>query len=284
MDQPSLEAALADLYLPAIRFYKSIGSTNDEAIKWIDNSAPDRALVIADEQTTGRGRYQRRWITNPGSGLAFSLILLSPPFDPQLVSRLSGLGAVAIRDVLQNKYGLLSQIKWPNDILLNQNKAGGVLVDTYWSGELLKAAIIGIGINIAPKSVDAVNLPPTGLNFPPTCVENALGSPVDRLELLHAILQEILSWLPRLSQPEFIHEWETGLAFRDQWVVISPGDNKTDSQNGNYHSSPEVGKVIGLTENGSLKLFTRTGALVTVTVGELHLRPAINNQPFLPLE
>ena len=233
MDQPSLESALADLYLPAIRFYKTIGSTNDEAIKWINDGAPDLALVISDEQTTGRGRYHRRWITNPGSGLAFSLILLSPPFNPQLVSRLSGLGAVAIRDALQNKYGLLAQIKWPNDILLNQRKAAGVLVETHWSGAILKAAIIGIGINIAPESVDAVNLPPTGMNLPPTCVENALGSPVDRLEMLHAILQEILSWLPRLSQPDFIHDWETSLAYRDQWVVITDGDDKPATQNGN---------------------------------------------------
>ena len=284
MDQPSIESALADLYLPAIRFYKSVGSTNDEAFKWFDSGAPDRALVIADEQTAGRGRSQRRWITTPGSGLAFSLILLSPPFDPRLVSRLSGLGAVAIRGALQNKYALLAQIKWPNDILLDQLKAGGVLVEARWSGEILKAVIIGIGINIAPESVSAVSLSPTGLNFPPTCIENALGSPVDRLELLHAILQEFLSWLPRLSLPDFIHEWETSLAFRDQWVVLSSGEHLPATQKKNVLSPYEVGKVIGLTQDGSLKLFTRTGALVTVTVGELHLRPATFNQPFPPLD
>ena len=284
MDQPSIESALADLNLPAIRFYKSVGSTNDEAFKWVDSGAPDRALVIADEQTAGRGRSQRRWITTPGSGLAFSLILLSPPFDPRLVSRLSGLGAVASRGALQNKYALLAQIKWPNDILIDQLKAGGVLVEARWSGEILKAVIIGIGINIAPESISAVNLPPTGVDFPPTCIENALGSPVDRLELLHAILQEFLSWLPRLSLPDFIHEWETSLAFRDQWVVLSSGEHLPATQKENVLSPYEVGKVIGLTQDGSLKLFTRTGALVTVTVGELHLRPATFNQPFPPLD
>jgi BirA family transcriptional regulator, biotin operon repressor / biotin---[acetyl-CoA-carboxylase] ligase len=284
MDQPSLEFALADLNLPAIRYYKSVGSTNDEAFKWVNSGAPDQALVIADEQTSGRGRSQRQWITTPNSGLAFSLILLSPPFDPQMVSRLSGLGAVAVRRVLQNKYGLRAQIKWPNDILLDQLKAGGVLVEARWSGEILKAVIVGIGINIAPEAISAVNLPQMGLNFPPTCVENALGSPVDRLELLHAILQEFLSWLPRLSQPGFIDEWESNLAFRDQWVVLYSGDYLPATQKGNALSPHEEGKVIGLTQDGSLQLLIRNGALVTATVGELHLRPATINQPFPPLD
>ena len=275
---------MADLNLPAIRFFQSASSTNDESFKWIDYGAPDRALVIADEQTVGRGRCQRRWITTSGSGLAFSLILLSPPFDPQLISRLSGLGAVAVRDALQRKYGLPAQIKWPNDILLDQLKAGGVLVEARWSGETLKAVIIGIGINIAPDSVSAVNLPPAGLNFPATCVEDALGRPVDRLELLHAILQELLSWLPLLSLSDFILEWETCLAFRNQWVELSSGYTPPHSQNKQVPLPTEAGKVIGLTQDGSLKLITRTGELVTVTVGDIHLRPAAIDQPFPPMD
>ena len=284
MDQHSLESTLADLNLSAIRFFQSASSTNDESFKWIDCGAPDRALVIADEQTVGRGRCQRRWITTSGSGLAFSLILLSPPFDPQLISRLSGLGAVAVRDALQRRYALPAQIKWPNDILLDQLKAGGVLVEARWSGETLKAVIIGIGINIAPDSVSAVNLPPAGLNFPAPCVEDALGRPVDRLELLHAILQELLSWLPRLSLPDFILEWETCLAFRNQWVELSSGYTPPHSQNKQVPLPTEAGKVIGLTQDGSLKLITRTGELVTVTVGDIHLRPAAIDQPFPPMD
>lgn len=284
MDQPTIQSALADLNLSAIRSFQSVGSTNDESWKWIDTGAPDRALVIADEQTAGRGRFQRHWITTPASGLAFSLILLSPPFDPQLISRLTGLGAIAVRDALQKIYALPAQIKWPNDILLDQLKTGGVLVEARWSGETLKAVIIGIGINIAPESVSAVNLLPEGLNIPATCVENALGRPVDRLELLHAILQEFLSWLPRLSLQEFILEWEMSLAYRDQWVELLSGDASPLSQKGSVLGPSEVGKVIGLTQDGSLKLITRTGELVTVTVGEIHLRPASFDQPFSPLD
>jgi BirA family biotin operon repressor/biotin-[acetyl-CoA-carboxylase] ligase len=281
MDQPSLESALADLNLPAIRFFSSIGSTNDEAWHWIDAGAPHCALVIADEQTAGRGRFQRRWVTTAGSGLAFSLILHSPPLVPQFVQRLTGLAALAVCNALRKKYTLLPQIKWPNDILLNQRKVAGVLVEARWDGKTLKAAVIGIGINIAPESINPVNLPPAGLNFPATCVEDALGHPVDRLELLSASLHEFFSWLPQLSSQAFIDEWETNLAYHDQWVELFVENTALSSP---WEAAPlliQVGKVIGLTPDGSLKLLTRSGKLVTAQVGEIHLRPNPVDPPSL---
>ena len=273
MDQPSLESILADLNLPAIRFFTSIGSTNDEAWRWIDTGAPHHALVVADEQTTGRGRFQRHWVTTAGSGLAFSLILRSPPFDPLLVSRITGLGALAVAHALHIKYTLPSQIKWPNDILLDQRKVAGVLIEAHWTGQNLNAVIIGIGINIALESVNSVNLPPEGLNFPATCVESVLGRSVDRLEFLHAILKEFFSWLPRLSSQDFIREWEDQLAYREQWVELSVENSAQPSHPEALSPPIQVGKVIGLSPDGSLKLLTRFGKLVTVQVGEIHIKP-----------
>ena len=284
MDQDSLESTLANLKLPAIRFYHCIGSTNDEALKWITSGALDRALVIADEQTAGRGRHHRRWVTAPGTALAFSLILLSPPINKKQLPRLSGLGAVSVREALHRKYALPAQIKWPNDILLNLKKVGGVLVDVIWIGETLSAAVIGIGINIAPESISAVNLPSTGLNFPATCVENELGYPIDRLELLHAILQEFLTWLPLLSSPDFILTWESNLAFRGQWVEFSSEDSLSHSRNGNSITPSEVRKVVGLSQDGPLIMTTKDGELVEVAVGEIQLRPSLMSQPRLPMD
>jgi BirA family biotin operon repressor/biotin-[acetyl-CoA-carboxylase] ligase len=89
------------------------------------------ALVLADEQTAGRGRSGRRWATPPGAGLAFSLVLLSPPMEPNLLSRLTGLGAVAIQRALESKLGLHAQVKWPNDVLIEGSKVAGVLVEAH---------------------------------------------------------------------------------------------------------------------------------------------------------
>lgn len=274
MDQASLETILADVHLPAIRFFPTIDSTNDEAWRWIKRGAPNGALVIADEQTAGRGRLNRQWVTAPGCGLAFSIILLAPPFHPNLLSRLTGLGALAATQALRLRYSLIAQIKWPNDILLNDQKAGGVLVDAHWQGATLIAVVIGIGINIALSSVNPHLLPPEAVIFPATCVESAMGHRVDRIELLHAILQELFSWLPRLATQDFIQEWEHNLAYRGQWVELSDGSDAPSSLHG--ATPPDIirGKVIGLSEDGSLLLQTSTGKVFTAQVGELHLRPA----------
>ena len=284
MDQLSLESTLADLNLPAIRFFPSIGSTNDEAWCWMDAGAPHAALVITDEQTAGRGRFHRRWFTTAGNGLAFSLILLSPPLDPQLVNRITGLGALAVAQALQSKYALTAQIKWPNDILLDQRKVAGILVEARWNGPNLKAVIIGIGINIAPDSVNPANLPAEGLNFPATCIENELGHPVDRLELLYATLKALFTWLPQLNTQDFIREWEGCLAYRDQWVELSVVDSAQSAYPEAAPLSKLVGKVIGLTPDGSLKLLTKSGTLVTAQVGEIHLRPAPVGHPTMPTD
>ena len=279
MDQQSLESALADLNLPAVRFFRTIDSTNDEAWRWVEQAAPHRALVISDEQTAGRGRLHRRWMTTAGSGLAFSLVLLTTPLDIQPLSHLTGLGALAACQALRNQYSLPAQVKWPNDILLDQRKVGGVLVETRWNGDELKAVVIGIGINIAPQSINPAILPSDELSFPATCVEDVLGHAVDRMELLHTILQELFSWLLRMGLPDFIETWNSSLAFRNQWVELSGWKETLVPHSGTAVTQVLIGKVIGLDSDGSLQLMSRNGELVTVQVGEIHLRPTDSPPP-----
>jgi BirA family transcriptional regulator, biotin operon repressor / biotin---[acetyl-CoA-carboxylase] ligase len=279
MDQASLESVLADLHLPAIRFFNSIDSTNAEAWRWIEAGAPHAALVIADEQTAGRGRLQRHWTTVAGSGLAFSMAVLPPSLELANYSRLTGLGALAACQALQTYFSLPARIKWPNDILLEGRKAGGVLVESRWSGDVMNAVVIGIGINIAPESIDPHNLPPQSLNFPVACIEGVLKRPVDRIELLHVVLQKLLDWLPRLASGQFIRTWEDYLAYRGQWVEISHGE--VDSNAVQSLGSPKIriGKVMGLTSDGSLQLSSRSKKVFTVQGGEIHLRPVPLRQP-----
>ncbi len=279
MDQASLQSNLADLALPAVRFFPTIGSTNDEAWRWVEAGAPHGALVIAEEQTAGRGRMRRQWVTAAGCGLAFSLVLRSLPLASHLLSRLTGLGAVAVCQTLHHHYSLPAQVKWPNDILLAQRKAGGVLVELRWNGGDLTAAVIGIGVNITHQAINPQVLPLESLDFPATSVEDELGTPVDRLVLLHGILQEFFNWLPRLASPDFMHVWETSLAYRGQWVELY-ADNNVSSPNGGSVTVPTViGKVIGLTGDGSLQLRTHVGEGITARIGEIRLRPAAGVPP-----
>lgn len=273
MHLSDLQSSLADLHLPAIRFFNSIDSTNNEAWRWVAEAAPHGALVIAEEQTAGRGRLNRTWITRPGTGLAFSLVLLAPPLGGRLLSRLTGLGALAACLAMQSEYSLPAQIKWPNDILLDERKTGGVLVEMHWHGPELQGVVIGIGINIAPESINPDFLAPQSLAFPATCIETSLGHPVDRMKLLHAILQAFFDWLPRLGSSEFIQAWEANLAYRGQWVELSTATEARPARGLNARRDAMIGKEIGLAEDGSLQLRTNTGELVSVQAGEIHLRP-----------
>ncbi len=279
MDKPSLEAILADIPLSAIRYFESIDSTNEEAWRWVDDGAPHLSMVVADEQTAGRGRLNRSWVTQAGTGLAFSLVLSSPPLGVHDLSRLTGLGALAVCLALDRQYSLPAKVKWPNDILLDQRKAGGVLAETRWNGESLKAVVIGIGINVAPISTDRDSFAALGFSFPATCVEDVLHHPVDRMELLHTILQDFFRLLPKLASQHFMETWEGFLAFRGQWVELSSGINPPSNRSEAVLAQPILGKVLGLSEHGALRLQTVNGQVITIPFGEIHLGPAASPSP-----
>lgn len=276
MSPPTLQETLSDLPLGPIRYYKTIDSTNLAAAQWLRNGAPHFSLVVADEQTAGRGRHGRRWFTPPGSALAFSLIIKSERLSinqdnqdgldhlPSLIpSRLTALGALAVCEALQTQFGLNPQIKWPNDVLINRRKMAGVLVETQWQSRLV-AAILGIGINIAPASVPADK----DLTFPATSVENVLGKPVDRWILLHDVLESIVRWQQRLGLKVFIQTWEEMLAFKGEWVQVVSEKGLED----NLENIRE-GQVLGLSDEGALKLQAPSGERFKIQIGELQLRP-----------
>lgn len=278
MDQYSLETALADLYIPAIRYFAVTGSTNDIASAWAFEGAPDGALVVADEQTSGHGRGDRRWFTEPGMGLAFSLVLYpSGPSGVHVLPRLTALGAVAVRYALQRNYNIMPQIKWPNDVLIDKQKVAGVLAEAQWAGEQIKSAVLGIGINVASGAVSDELLPRAEMNFPATSVEDALERKIDREELLHHVLKELLYWRPRIHTNDFLSEWESCLAFRGEWVQVTAGESYgKDGLPVSLEQLPQPiqeGKVLGLNLDGSLKLLQKSGEIVTVRVGEVRLGP-----------
>src|SRR5258708_20494398 len=127
MNARQLQAALRDIPLGGLRFFESIGSTNDEALAWSTDGARDMSLVVADEQTSGRGRSGRRWFTPPGTALALSLILRPTAGEQNYPARMTGLAALVLVDALRN-HRLQARIKWPNDILLDPQKTARILV------------------------------------------------------------------------------------------------------------------------------------------------------------
>lgn len=257
MNQGKLNKLLSKLPIGKIRYFDSTGSTNDEALAWAANDAKDLSLVIADEQTAGRGRLDRKWFTPPGTALAFSLVLRPSPAERPHLSRMVGLAALSVTDSLLSRR-LSPEIKWPNDILLNGRKVAGILIESVWSGEDIDCIVIGIGVNILKGAV-----PDTGmLSFPATSLEEALGYLVERTEVLHDILAALIFLRPQLSTDEFMAKWEELLAYRGRQVQVEMGG-----------ADLVTGSVSGLGTDGSLQLRDQDGKSLTVQFGDVRLRP-----------
>lgn len=257
MNEAEIRAALGNVPLSGLRFFEQIGSTNDEAAAWAAEGAGDFALVVADEQTAGRGRSGSRWFTPPGTALALSVVLRPPLAQPGLFGRLAGLGALAVADACEMQ-GLGPEIKWPNDVLLGGRKVAGVLVESIWSGESLEASILGIGFNVEAGAVPPDHL----ISYPATSFEQVLGHPADRVAILSQVLTSMYRWRNRLEGDEFIRAWERRLAFLGKPVVLRQADGALVN-----------GILRGLAPDGAARL-ERNHRIVAILADEISPRPA----------
>jgi BirA family biotin operon repressor/biotin-[acetyl-CoA-carboxylase] ligase len=265
MDERTLRKVLSNIPLGDLRYFEKTGSTNDAALAWAAAGAPDLSLVVAEQQTAGRGRGSHSWFTAPGAALAFSLVLRPLPGEEQSTPLFSALGALAVCEVLAAQ-GLHPQIKWPNDVLLNRKKICGILAESVWTGEKVDSLVLGVGFNIKPEALP----PPNQLNFPATCLEAELPLPrhivqaLEQVMLLQQILQAVRYWRGMVATKIFLHSWERRLAFRGEQVEIW-----ADGQ------AARKGQVDGLEQDGSLRLLSPQGQVFNVQFGEVHLRPVV---------
>ncbi len=127
-----------------LRRYEIIDSTNDAAREWAENDAPTGAVVIASEQSAGRGRRGRDWFSPPNCGLLFSMVVREIP----TVAHATLGAAVAMAHAIEEVCGLNAQVKWPNDILVHNRKVGGILCESQLKNGRVDFLIVGIGINV----------------------------------------------------------------------------------------------------------------------------------------
>lgn len=263
MDEASLRKLLSGLPVSQVRYFDSIGSTNDEALAWASAGAPDFSLVYAEQQTSGRGRMGRKWFTPPATALALSLVLRPTERERQHIGLFAGLAALALASTLE-KYGIAAQIKWPNDVLIKGSKTAGILVEAVWMGGEPESVVMGIGVNVAPESVPPVKM----LSFPATCILSEAPSPIERFDLLRVLVGELVFWRSKLASDEFIHGWNDALAFRGETVQV------WEAKDGDIRgAAPTTGQLEGIETDGSLRLRLSNGKAQVVHFGEVHLRP-----------
>jgi BirA family biotin operon repressor/biotin-[acetyl-CoA-carboxylase] ligase len=238
-----------------VHLHSTIGSTNDRAAELAREGAPEGALVLADEQTAGRGRLGRKWRTPKGSGIAMSLVMRPSQLERAALGAMGLIGALATIDALR--------LKWPNDVLLEGKKVAGVLAEASWTGSALDYVVLGIGVNVKPVPLEDE----PDFDYPSTSVEDTVGDTVDRGTLVFSIVAGVDEWYERLQAGEAHPAWEEPLAFKSEWVTLTNGDEEV------------VGRPIGLTQSGGLRLETTEGEELILEAGTFQLRPIDTDTP-----
>lgn len=247
-----------DLPSVEVRSYQTIDSTNRAALEWALEGAADLSLVTALEQTSGRGRMQRRWISNPNSCIAMSLIICPTKAEQSVLHLFSPLAGLAVAESLQQNHLLKPFMKWPNDILIDGKKVCGILCESAWNGSVLEGMVIGIGMNLRKEAIPPIE----NQNFPAGSLETAGCTNLDTKQHIHEIIQKFIMLRPILTTPDFLTRWEQFLAYKNQKITLSA-----------INREPEICTLIGLDSQGNLLVEDQQGQRRSYIAGEISLRP-----------
>ena len=239
----------------------------DEATRRAQDGVDDGTVILAEQQTGGRGRFDRQWVSEPGN-LYLSVILQPSLRGLPYISVISG---VAVARAIRKSLGLAPTIKWPNDIRIRGKKLCGILVESAIQDNTVKYAIVGIGINVSldPSATPDLGEIATSLNI-------EAGKPVDREEILRHFLQELDKlYLPLRESAGPAQTNDSGSA-QDQQATHEALDEwrgllETLGQRVEVRWHDEV--YTGLAEDvdavGNLLLRTSDGTLLTLPAGEV---------------
>ncbi len=169
-----------------IRFFPSVGSTNDLLKDEARAGAAEGLVFVTDEQVTGRGRRGRHWTAPAGTSLLTSILLRPTWLPPSDAFLLAILAAVAAAEAVETVSGLIVDLKWPNDLQINGRKLSGVLLETELDADALHWAVIGCGINVNwnPRAVPE-------LAAIATSIQVEAGHAIDQRGLLRVLLQRL---------------------------------------------------------------------------------------------
>jgi BirA family biotin operon repressor/biotin-[acetyl-CoA-carboxylase] ligase len=235
-----------------IHHFTSIDSTNDYLKRLIE--APEFTCIIADKQTSGRGRHARVWYSAPGDGLYLS-VLLCPKSPPSKIPLISLMAGIAVAEVLIQRGVNGVDIKWPNDILVNERKVCGILVEVTSTGPDTHRIILGIGVNLNHRSF------PPELRVTATSLRLETGEPVAIDEFRDQLLELIAYWYEQWLKNE-------GEVIINRWQVLSSytyGRNVVVALDG----AEITGETAGLTETGALRIVTAGGVVKNILAGEV---------------
>ena len=253
-----VDGALRGSFGRPLRFFDEIGSTNTEALAWAAEGAPEGALVVANHQTEGRGRWGRRWFSKPGALLQFSLVL-RPDLSLDRYGLLGTMFGVAVADSIESLAGLETRIKWPNDVTVGGRKLCGMLIESVTSGPEVAASVVGIGMNVDLRSDD---LPPEIADTATSIATELVGNEAPRAEqVLAEVLARAEDLYPLLQSDGGIATLLERAAARSEVIGRDVTIRFSDGRSLD-------GRALRLTRTGALELEVDGGREV-INVGEI---------------
>ena len=236
--------------------FDSLLSTNLEAAKRASEGAPEGICIVAREQTAGRGRLGRQWISPRDAGIYCST-LLRPQFDQNKWPLITLMAAVVVHEVLLEACALQTDIKWPNDILYDEKKLCGILAEIIETSAG-RAVVVGTGINLTNDAF------PAELAETATSIAEATGRQPNREDILGRLQESFVGWYQRLSEPQgatdIVAAWSRRSSYaRDKKVRINGGGREIS------------GTTRGLELDGALKVESDDGEMTIVRAGDVSL-------------
>ena len=252
---------MGELTTQILRF-DSLPSTNLEAARRAAEGAPEGLCIVAGEQTAGRGRLDRQWVSPKGAGLYFSIIL-RPAFEQTSWPLLTLMAAVAVHDTLLDSCALKTDIKWPNDVMAEGRKLCGILAETVETS-LGRAVVVGIGINLTNDAF------PTELANVATSVASASGHTAELDVILKALTRVLARYYQLLQGPngpeEMVDAWANRSSYaKGKHIRVTNGEEIVE------------GISRGLEPDGALRVETATGAMRIVRAGDVSSLRAVGS-------
>jgi BirA family biotin operon repressor/biotin-[acetyl-CoA-carboxylase] ligase len=234
-------------------FFKT-DSTNRVAMELGYAGEPEGTVVVAEAQTAGRGRSGRSWYSDRGTGLYFT-VLLRPRLSPAQAPLLTMLAGVSTHMAIAAQTGLVPELKWPNDLLLNGKKFGGILTEMHAEPNQMRFVIVGIGINVNQEKF------PVELSMIATSIRRESGQTSYRLELLTRLLGQFESDYNR-----FLREGPAFVVDRFESVSSFASGRRVRVDTG---VESYLGTTFGLSPEGLLLVNRDDGLVVTVIAGDV---------------
>jgi BirA family biotin operon repressor/biotin-[acetyl-CoA-carboxylase] ligase len=242
-----------------IHYFDETGSTNTVLSRLAENGASEGTAVIADKQTSGKGRLGRKWFSPPGMNLYIS-VLFRPSIPAWESPLLTFLASVALVETIKKAGVKNTSIQWPNDVLIDGKKAAGVLTEMEPRGDRVDYVVVGIGVNINMTRAEIKREMGETARFA-TSLKESLDEDVDRAKFTADFLLELESWYQtfnRRGKTFIIREWTARWGGYNKRVKVSTEDGKLIE-----------GTATGINGEGHLLLKKDDGSVVNIITGDV---------------